>query len=108
MSFSLSFGDAFYILPGELYDGAEYPHGDEPYSVIGALRQMTEEDWRNMAVDLFGLGDDMADCLGVEEVLTMIRETDTCTDLRSPVTVWIDPDGFYTIDVYDRGDRPDM
>src|SRR5215831_7827339 len=34
------------------------------------------------------------------DVLDKVRETDTCGDLSSPVDVWIDPEGFYTLDVY--------
>jgi len=105
MSFSLSFAPEFYSLPGEMYDGAEYPHGDRPYSVVGALRAMTDDQWCDLAVDVFGLGDDMADYLTIEDVLSRIEDTDTCTDLRSPVTVWIDPEGYYTVDVYDHEGR---
>ena len=109
MSFDLSFSPEFFMLPGELYDGAEYPHGDEPYSVLGAIRTtISEEGWRNIAVDVFGMGDDMAQYLTEEAILSKITETNTCTDLRSPVTVWIDPEGYYTVDVYERGDRPDL
>tara|TARA_R100000656_G_scaffold104176_4_gene76410 strand:- start:5693 stop:6250 length:558 start_codon:yes stop_codon:yes gene_type:complete len=109
MAFDLSFGHEFFMLPGELYDGAEYPHGDEPYSVLGALRALDDETWRDIAMDIFGMGDDMAEHLNVESVLTKIRETNTCTTLGpGPVSVWIDEEGFYTVDVYNRGDRPDM
>jgi hypothetical protein len=30
-----------------------------------------------------------------------IRETDTCGDLRSPVDVWIDPEGYYRVMVHE-------
>lgn len=109
MSYSLSFSPEFFGLPGELYD-SDYTeeHGDRPYSVIGALRALDEDTWINIAVDVFGMGDDMAEYLTIESVLDKIRETDMCTDLRSPVAVWIDPEGYYTIDVYDRDGRPEM
>lgn len=106
MSFELSFSSDFFILPGELYDGAEYPHGDRPYSVLGAIRALSDKEWANIAMEVFGMGDDMVDYLDIETVLTKIQETNTCSDLSSPVQVWIDEDGWYSILVYDHEGRP--
>ena len=33
------------------------------------------------------------------EVIDMIRETNTCSDLTAPVEVWIDKNGDYRLDV---------
>jgi hypothetical protein len=35
-------------------------------------------------------------------VLERIKETDTCGDLRSPVDVWIDDEGWWTLDIYEE------
>jgi hypothetical protein len=39
------------------------------------------------------------------DVLEKVRETDLCDDLRSPVTVYIDADQWYSVTIYD--DRAD-
>ena len=44
------------------------------------------------------------DHLTVETVLEKVRETDTCRDLRSPVEVYVDPEGYHTVRVYDAKD----
>jgi len=40
-----------------------------------------------------------------QAVLDKVRETDTCGTLSSPVDVWIDAEGWYTLDVYDSYHR---
>lgn len=109
MAYDLSFSPEFFMLPGELYDGAEYPHGDRPYSVLGALRAMDPEDRCQMIEHLFWdmyayAGPyDPEDC---EILLERIQKTNTCSNLNSPVEVWIDPEGHWTIKVYDHEGRP--
>lgn len=36
-----------------------------------------------------------------ETVLEMVEKTNTCSNLDSPVRVWIDTDGDYTIEEYE-------
>lgn len=105
MAFDLSFSPEFFQLPGELYDGAEYPHGDRPYSVLGALRAMDDVEFEEMARHYFMVEPDF---LTVEMVLERIERTNTCTNLSSPVVVWIDDEGLYTIRVFERDGRPEM
>jgi hypothetical protein len=102
MAFGLSFSPEFFFNEGEPYDFSE--KSDRPTSVWQAIISMSDEEWRDIAVDVFGMGDDMIDYLSPETVLDKVRETGTCTDLRSPVEVWIDPDGHYTVSVYERKD----
>ena len=52
-----------------------------------------------MAKDVFGVEHGNLD---PRTVLEKVRETDTCSNLDSPVHVWIDEEGFYGVDVYDR------
>ena len=86
MSYSLSsFSDDFF------YGLTTF--SDRPTSVEQALISMEDEAWEAMIEDL-----DLYD--GINEVIERIKETDTCVGLYSPVEVWIDPDGFYTILVY--------
>ena len=62
---------------------------------------MPHDEYARMARDCF---DTTPDMLTPEAVLDRIRETDTCTDLRSPVEVWIDSHGFHTVRVHDSRD----
>jgi hypothetical protein len=41
-------------------------------------------------------------------VMDKIRETNTCGSLSSPVDVWIDEEGYFTVDVYDANGRETM
>jgi hypothetical protein len=75
------------------------PKTDRPTSVYQAILMMNEDVWDEMAYEIF-------DChpaaLTAEKVLDKIRETDTCRDLRSPVEVYIDSQGHYSVSVYDE------
>ena len=53
-----------------------------------------------MCTDCFPDGVD-PDHVTPEAVLELIQNTDTCTDLRSPVSVWIDAEGYHTLEVHD-------
>lgn len=103
MAFGLSFSEEFYVQEGDFELGPD--ESLEPTSVYRALLAMTEDEWKEMCREVFPRVDiDIIDC---SMVLDKIRETDTCSDLSSPVTVWIDEEGFYTIDVYDPQDLED-
>lgn len=100
MSFSHSFTPDFYLGEGEPYDRGAYTPAEKrkPKSVWAALHAMPASDWDAMCEDCFPGVD--PDHVTPETVLDLIRETDTVTDLRSPVVVWIDPDGYHTVQVY--------
>ena len=103
MSFELDFSDSFFFAEGEPYDRSDlaWNKSGNPVSVYSALcifAEENEEDWDMMAQDLF----DCPGCfLPVETVMDAVMETNTCTDLSSPVEVWIDPDGEWTIEVWE-------
>ena len=99
MAFELSFSPEFFLNEGEPYDCDTEP-SDRPTSVWQAIISIPEERYAEMARKVFGL-DDHPEFLGPEAVLEKIQETNTCTDLRSPVEVWIDPEGYFTVKVYD-------
>ena len=108
MAYDLSFSEEFFILPGELYDGAEYPHGDRPYSVLGAIRHLAEsnkEEWENMCLEVFECDSEF---VTIEMVMDRIRQTGTCRDIRSPVEVYIDDQGWFSVHVYGREGRPEL
>ena len=59
---------------------------------------MSEETWAEMAREIFGCEPAY---VSVETVLDRVLETNTCRDLTPPVEVYIDPEGYYSILVYD-------
>ena len=94
MAFSLSFSPEFFVGPHDL-EGADFDKG-RPTSVYQALHAMTDEEWQTLSDEEFG-----GTSPDVEAVMAKIRETDTCRDLRSPVEVYIDPEGYHSVHVYD-------
>jgi hypothetical protein len=106
MSFELSFSPEFFLAEGEPYDRSDMALNRKglPTSVWSAIGHMFESDkdkWRAMAADLFELKGKDADLLMAEAVLDMVEATNTCTDIRAPVEVWIDPKGDYRLKVYE-------
>lgn len=84
----------------EFYGNPDSPKVTErPTNVTDALASMSDEEWNTMAQDVFNVEGDV---LGIDSVITKIMETDTCGDLTPPVDVWIDEEGYYTVDVYDE------
>lgn len=63
-----------------------------------AIVSIGKETWRDLARDIFGVA---PDGLTADAVLWKAVETDTCDNPVSPVEVWIDPDGYYTVLVHD-------
>lgn len=91
MSYSLSFSPEF-------FDSEDAPSKDRPFTVRQALEAMPEDRWAEMAREVFNCDPQFVD---VDTVMQKITETDTCGTLSSPVDVWIDPEGYFTVDVYD-------
>ena len=38
--------------------------------------------------------------IGVADVLELVRRTNTCSNLDTPVEVWIDENGYHTVRVW--------
>lgn len=74
--------------------------GGKPTSIEQALWEMSYDNWIDMVRKLFP--DYHFQDIGINDVMTLIRETNTCTNLDPPVEVWIDEDGDYKIKVYDK------
>jgi hypothetical protein len=91
MAYSHSFAPEFY---GDVYEAAP---SDRPTNVADALASMGEELWDEMAREVFNVPGDRLD---IETVMAKIEETDTVGNLDVPVSVWIDSEGFYAVDVY--------
>ena len=96
MAFDLSFSPEFFIGPYD-FEAVEFDE-KRPTSVWQAIMAMPDEEYAEMAREVFGCEPDFVDA---DTVLTKIRETNTCRDLRSPVEVYIDPEGYFSVRVYD-------
>jgi len=97
MAFELSFSPEFFIGPHDL-DGVEFDK-ERPISVYQAIKSMSDEEWASMVTELFEGNEP-----GVDQVMDRIQETNTCRDLRSPVEVYIDDEGYHSVRVYDSRD----
>ena len=97
MAFELSFSPEFFTAPHD-HDGVPFDKM-RPVSVIQAIKSMSEEDWELMVEEVFEGNEP-----GVDQVMAKIVETNTCRDLRSPVEVYIDEEGYHSVEVYDSRD----
>lgn len=100
MAFELSFSPEFFFAEGEPYDGGPEP-SERPISVwnaIESMRVLHPDQWEELAQEVFNVEGKF---LTEETVLEKIQETNTCRDLTSPVEVYIDEEGYFSVEVYD-------
>jgi len=97
LTYSLSFAPAFFCGDGTV-PLEKLPPSTRPMSVYLAMRNLSDESWAAIARDVFHVDPDYLD---IETVLARIVETDTCCNLDPPVEVFIDPEGFHTVLVFD-------
>ncbi len=97
MAYALSFAPEFFWGDGSVAP-RDLPRSDQPTSVYQAILSLPDDQWA-------ALGRDVFDCnpedLDPETVLCKVQETNTCRNLDSPVEVYIDLDGFYTLVVHE-------
>lgn len=92
---ALSFSESFF----NNWDGETKSR--RPISVAQAAFSMPKKKWERMCREVFHCSPDHVD---VETVVMKVRETDTCEpsgDSDIPTTVWIDAEGYWTLDIYD-------
>jgi len=95
MPYSLSFAEDFFIDE----DICDVQPSDRPSSVYQAILSLSDETWNRLARDVFGVDPEHLDPL---TMFDRVREIDTCSNLDSPVRVWIDEEGWYELLVYER------
>ena len=102
MSFDLSFSNEFFTGTEQIEDIEVI---EKPTNVLQSIISLHANDidffWE-MVQDVFNIEkmDYLPESL-IIDILDKIRETNTCTDLSSPISVWIDSEGIYTLEVYD-------
>lgn len=103
MAFSLEFSHEFFMAEGEPYDRSDLALNADgnPVSVWSAVCKLKIDKpdvWAEMARDIFECEPEH---LTEAMVQGKIQTTDTCLDLRSPITVYIDQYRSYSIQVWD-------
>lgn len=99
MAFGLSFSEEFFW--GEGLD--ELEPSERPTSLAQAILSMPIDEWMAYCQDVHGLYAPGRPSIG--DAVKKAQEVDTCTSLESPVEVWLDADGYYTVRVYEGEDR---
>jgi len=101
MSYSLSFSESFFADETFPYDTEPSNRPTTVYQAIISLPKaeqlaIAREVMKSPHPVLYVMSESFA-----SDVLDRIRETDTCADLSSPVEVYIDPEGWYSVQIYD-------
>lgn len=101
MAFDLSFTQEFFFGEGYDYDNPP-PKSELPTSVLQALVSMDRLDWEDYCQEELHVGSEASTAL--PRAMKRIRGVDTCTSLSSPVEVWLEGQGHWTLMVYSARD----
>ncbi len=102
MGYELSFTEEFFSGDGSV-DLYEIQPSDRPTSILQAIISLPRETQVKIA---FNVLESTVPELYVDresfafDVLDKARETNYCANLDTPVRVYIDADGFYSVNVY--------
>ena len=128
MSFELSFSPDFFTGPAESYGGA--PRPGRPRSILEAAEMMPMSRRRVFVEELADAWEpaparllrmrtgidvhaDHSDDIWIScesfpwDIVKLAREIDTCDQLASPVTVYLDAEGWVGLEVYDNVSEED-
>jgi hypothetical protein len=97
MAYALSFAPEFFWGDGSVAPD-ELRRSDHPTSVYQAILSLPDEQWAQLARDVFNCP---REDLDPETVICKVQETDTCRNLDNPVEVFVDADGWHTLLVFD-------
>ncbi len=101
MAYELSFSPEFFLAEGEPYDRSDLAlnSAGKPISLYSALcLALQDENFRVRASEAF---DVRTYHLTATFLLEKAQEVNRCGALYCPVTVWLDPQGWLTVDVWD-------
>lgn len=96
MAFGLSFSEEFFWGDGR----SELERSERPTSLAQAILSMPDDEWIGYCKDIFGRY--MLGRPSLGDAVEKARQVDTCMSLESPVEVWLDEDGCYTVLVYEE------
>jgi len=102
MPYELCFGPEFFFAEGEPYDRSDLALNKEgkPVSLYSAIvLALEDENFRVRASETF---DVRTYHLTATFLLEKAQEVDTCGTLSNPVDVWLDPQGWLRVEVYDN------
>ena len=99
MAFELSFSEEFFTGDDSQYIDGQMKNARKPKSIRQALVSMSTRKWKAMCADVFPGVD--TDYIELETVEQQVREVNTCSDLCSPVEVWIDSEGYHTLSIHE-------
>jgi hypothetical protein len=119
MPYALDFASDLFCDPDEGDDAGPASAADQPASIFAALWYKREHDpdwWANMVYDCvvpleqrthqgyysaqrLPCHDEIIGAVGIQDVIDRIDAVNLCGSLNSPVDVWIDEEGWYTVDV---------
>ena len=102
MAFELNFAEEFFFAPGEPLDAPLAVNSEgEPTSLYSAISALIDE---LSAEDVAELASSVDSSPGAEDfayrLVERARRTNTCSDLESPVEVWIDSEGDFRVLVH--------
>lgn len=97
--YSLSFAPEFFWGTGPI---EKIKPSSRPTSVYQAILSIPHDRWAELARDAFNCPPDHLD---VETVLDKVIQTDTCENLESPVRVYIDSEGWFSVLVHEENKR---
>ncbi len=66
------------------------------YNTLVSLPEVELSDMRSE----FDIADEASFDAVIAQLMAMVREVSTCSNLNVPVEVWIDSEGWYTVRVY--------
>lgn len=108
MAYDLSFSPEFF---GDIYE-SQSTDLSKPTNVADAITNFWEsnkEGFKEYVEEYFPEYASHVDSYLPEglmlEIMDKIRDVNTCGDISSPVDVWLDPEGWYTVDVFDDFDE---
>ena len=107
MSYTCSFSPEFWLAEGEPYDRSDLALNSlgQPVSVYSAILVALKNDtMRSALLELVGI--DTADTILddetiADELFTRAQDVNTCSNLSTPVRVWLDSDGWVEVAVYE-------
>lgn len=101
MAYELSFSPEFFLAEGEPYDRSDLAlnSAGKPTSLYSAIcMALEDENFRVRASETF---DVRTYHLTATFLLEKAQEVNTCSTLSCPVSVWLDPQGWLTVDVWE-------